>query len=262
MDKNDFSSLDKNNSLTNNTLIPIKQEVIDKVSGKKVLKWAFANASGRIAFPQLFDMAEPFNEYGLAMVRLDQEKIERFGFIDKTGKVVISVNYELIYPFNNYGFANIKKNNCWGYINIKGEEIIPPIYSLTEFFEDNLIKVYSKFKWGFINHRNEVVVPLVYDWIWNFREGIAIARIGELYGAVNLQGQEVIPLKFHFMKPFHEGLSATKLIGKWGYINSNGSVQISFEFDDAGNFESQKAQVMLGVEFFFIDTLGKDFVMK
>jgi len=253
----DFFSNGKGNTTKYNGLTPVSREVTNKESGKMETKWYYAGNSGKVAIKQLYDRAEPFNEHGLALVRLDQDTNERYGFIDSIGREVVPIIYDLLFRFNDLGFANAKRNGKWGYVNQKGEEVIPLEYSMTEFFKNDLVKVCQNNKWGYINYRNEVVVPIKYDWVWSFSEGIVIVRIGEKHGAVNLDGEEITLLNYECMKPFHSGMSATKQLGKWGYLDCFGNVKIPFAFDDAWNFEFDRAQVKVDSEFYFIDAEGK-----
>ncbi len=62
------------------------------------------------------------------------------------------------------GLAKVKQKNKWGYVNIKGETVIPIIYDeIGEFDGNGFARVRKKHMWGYSNNKNEVVVPLIYD---------------------------------------------------------------------------------------------------
>jgi hypothetical protein len=87
-------------------------------------KWSYIDRDGKIAIPLQFDYAEPFVE-GLALVRIGSES----GYIDKTGafinkrKFIFSESFSegLAAVGEGPGFLKYK----YGYINLKGELVIP-----------------------------------------------------------------------------------------------------------------------------------------
>src|SRR5690606_1976932 len=107
-------------------------------------KWGYIDTAGNQIIPPIFDYASYFRE-GRAMIRKDG----RFGFIDESGGVVIDPIYSratlfseglsaVTYPDSSIIF--IDKDNIpiavvsldgklYGAINIKGEWVVPPVYS-------------------------------------------------------------------------------------------------------------------------------------
>ena len=58
--------------------------------------------------------------------------------------------YDEITDFHK-GFACVRQGDKWGYINEKGEEVIPFIYEDTTYFHKDYVAVKKDGKWGFIN---------------------------------------------------------------------------------------------------------------
>jgi hypothetical protein len=84
------------------------------------------------------------------------------GYIDQKGEIVIPFIYEKTVPFwENFGNLGIvKKNGKWGAIDIKGNQIIEHLYDEFEFpTNDKLLKVKLNGKWGKINPSGEIIVP-------------------------------------------------------------------------------------------------------
>jgi hypothetical protein len=98
-----------------------------------------------------FEDIDYFNE-GLAAV---SPKHGKFGYIDTTGKLVIKLKYDFAKEFHN-GLAGVEIKNKWGYINRKGELVIPPIYDeYAPDFENNIAKVKRNGKEFYIDTRGK-----------------------------------------------------------------------------------------------------------
>ena len=131
---------------------------------------------------------------------------------------------------------NESVGNRWGYVDTKGNMVIPPIYEYSRWFHDGMaavgyynndlgIRVY-----GFINTKGEVVIPFRYrDTGW-FSEGLAPVSIqdengkyfgDEIWGYINMQGEMVIAPEYDFAEEFIDGLAHVKKKGRGFYIDEN-----------------------------------------
>lgn len=70
----------------------------------------------------------------------------------------------------------MKKGEKYGYINTKGEEIIPCIYDYVYYFEEGLAVVEKDSKKGYIDKEGKEVIPCVYDNASDFANGIATVQ--------------------------------------------------------------------------------------
>lgn len=109
-------------------------------------------------------------------------------------------------------------------------------------------------KYGYINKKGEEVIPAKYDDAWDFQEN-GLARVGEqigeneygnptyIHGYINEKGEEVIPIKYDRANDFEE--NGLALVGKqtgededgepvykYGYINEKGEEVIRLKYDD------------------------------
>ena len=62
--------------------------------------------------------------------------------------------YDEVEDFRN-GFAAVKRNGKWGFVNEKGEEMIPCNYDYVNDFEEGFARVEIDGKWGFVNKQGE-----------------------------------------------------------------------------------------------------------
>ncbi len=78
-----------------------------------------------------------------------QSNENKYGFADKEGNLVVECQYDKAYEFNEYGFAAVMKDGKWGVINEEGEQIVNPIYDLSEQSEPSFIGQYYRVLYGF-----------------------------------------------------------------------------------------------------------------
>ena len=81
-----------------------------------------------------------------------------------------------------------------GYINEKGEEVVPCILQSCQKFSNGLAGVRRKGeKWGFINKQGKEVIPPTYDEIWeSFSEkGIAKVELNKEKFYIDTKGKKV-----------------------------------------------------------------------
>ena len=153
-------------------------------------------------------------------------------------QIALCLKYEFIDDVCD-GLARVQNRNSeWGFINTKGEEVIPCIYDDVSNFSDGLACVSLNMKYGYINKHGDIVIPLVYNsayhsiYCFEFSEDLALARLNYEYGYINKEGIGVIPCIYENALPFSDGLASVELNNKWGFINHNGEVVIPFLYDD------------------------------
>jgi hypothetical protein len=124
----------------------------------------------------------------------------------------------------------VKRKEKWGYINRKGETILPLQWGDADDFYEGFAKVGGTKGddelYGFIDKKGNWVVQPIYQRANNFSEGLAVVSKDDKYGFVNAQGKEVIPCQFEDAANFHHGYAAVKQGGWVGFIDKSGQVVI------------------------------------
>ncbi len=201
---------------------------------KKEEKWGYINTKGEWAITPKFEDAEDFSD-GLAGVRLDDETT---GYIDTTGELVIRLkgahpHYEGFSEGLAPVFVDGEKK--YGFINRRGEFVIPPQYAEARSFSEGRAEVcilgkdesgWPERRWGAIDREGKLIVPAIYKAISSYHEGMARVTNKEGHGFVNLSGEVSIPCKFRNADSFENGL-AYVTVGDWktewsGYIDKSG----------------------------------------
>ena len=83
--------------------------------------------------------------------------------------------------------------------------------------------------WGFINKKGEVVIPLVYEKALHFRDGLAPVRQGGKWGYIDRQGRMVIGAGFERAEEFENGVAEVALDGGVAYIDKQGRLLVRTE---------------------------------
>lgn len=134
----------------------------------------------------------------------------KWGFKDMIeDKIVIPARYdEAGYSFKS-GLCWVKLDNKYGFINGKGEMVVPAEYDFASDFSNGLalvnkgrrvsenIEDYIPGKYGFIDSTGKLVVPLQYSRAENFNDGMALVEINDKIGFIDTTGKLVIPAIYY-----------------------------------------------------------------
>ncbi|MCL1860345.1 MAG: WG repeat-containing protein [Proteobacteria bacterium] len=155
------------------------------------------------------------------------------------------------------------KDGKWGYsINFgecSNDSIIAPKFDVAEKFGYNgLAKVSQNSKWGYINLKGEDIIPLHFDEVGDFDYGLVPVKLNNKWGYFNAQGQLMGSINFDAVSGiWHDELSAVQLQGKWGYVNPLGETVIKPGFDKVTEFRNKLAKIEVNRKWGAIDTVGK-----
>ena len=168
---------------------------------KKEGKWGLLNSKGQeLAFG--FDRIKCDRRYtsDLMSFKLD----DHWGFIDTDGRTFF-FGFDDVSNFYK-GYAGVKQGGKWGFINEKGEIVIPCRFAKVDCFSEGLAAVAFKTKWGYIDKYNHTIIPFRYKEAFPFYQGIAKVydsdRDGEYEYTISKTGrtieQKFIPSKSDF----------------------------------------------------------------
>lgn len=192
-------------------------------------------------------------EDGLAPVRENDKYDGLCGYADKDGNIIIKYQYENAGSFR-YGFAAVKIGEKWGFINTKGDVVIPPEYdTVSGMTSDKYAIVKKGEKYGIIDETGTVAVNIQYDEICTHR----MLYIG--WVSMHENSEYFIPQRM-----FSDGLVQVRQNDKWGFIDKSGNMIIEPQFDevevDVRNrcaFNNGMAIVCLNDAYWLVDTKGR-----
>ncbi len=205
-------------------------------------EWGFIDRTGRMVIAPRFRGVGEFSE-GLAFAA--ETGSPDYGVIDKTGKFVIEPKFSYGLEFSEgLAYVDIYLGGRH-YINRKGETALTLSdgYSPGDNFYEGLAVVNKNDKFGFIDRKGEVIIPTQYDGAVAFSEGLGSIRINGKMVYIDKTGKQVISQSYDFANWFTEGLAAVKVDGKWGFIDKTGNFVIRPQFEDAHSFRGGLAPV-------------------
>lgn len=107
------------------------------------------------------------------------------------------------------GFALVQRNGLWGYIDTKGDEVIPCIYKGTEYgnygfdFSEGMAVIIDKNgKYGYINTKGEIVIKPQFQQAGSFSESVASVYLDGKLNFIDKDGKYIEALSNKFIWDF------------------------------------------------------------
>lgn len=198
------------------------------IAVKQKGKWGFMNLKGKMAIAATYQRTHNFSD-GLAAVK----KGGKWGFINKNNKFIIQPTYSAVFieQFLN-GYATVKKDGKWGMIDQKGKVILPFTYQEVGIQQEGLILVKVNNKYGFVNLKNEVVIEPIYNYALEFSNGLAgVVNDKGASGYINTSGEIVIDFNYTTVFNFDKERAVVQNeSGLYGVIDKTGKVIVPFKY--------------------------------
>jgi hypothetical protein len=114
----------------------------------------------------------------------------------------------------------------------KGTETRLPQYEEVRSFSEGLAAVKLNEKWGYINIKGELVIPYKFKKAYCFHKGTAFVKAEEGYQIIDKQGNTVLrlPNYDYFGETSSEGLAVIYIDGRWGYVDIYGNSTLNPDF--------------------------------
>lgn len=172
---------------------------------------------------------------GYAMAKLE----DTWWVLDSTEKKIKKVSCHFAYAFSE-GLARIQLGNRFGFVNTKGEIVIPVKYFGAHDFSEGRARVYLNDQWGVIDKAGKWVVKPSYDYIWDYKEGLAcvLKKSGtkKQWGFINQEGKVAIDLQYDYVFPFSSGMAIVRkgdyFMNDLKLINPKGEVVYEIPYKD------------------------------
>lgn len=207
--------------------------------------YGMIDSNGNIIFDNVLPDALEFSD-SLAYIDNDERK----GYIDLQGNFRITLDDKYVgYRFSE-GLAAISDADLkLGFINKKGEIVIPLKYDEGGEFSEGLCKVYSEGGFGYINKNGDLVIAHRFDEARNFCEERAFVGMLDdnnelIWGFIDKDGRMIETFIYKAVNDFSEGLASVKKDKLWGFIDKNGNTIIDFQYSDADSFYNNLAFVI------------------
>ena len=160
--------------------------------GVQVCKWGYINKYGEMIIPTDYSYSYNF-EYGMANVSMGESK---WNLVDKDGNELFHI--DAFWPlFYREDLACVHYQDSsgvyWfrkcGFIDIEGNEIIPPVWSLAGNFTSGLAPVSDKNKkWGYIDKNGKNVIPCQWEKAEEFNGDYAWVKDNKTWRLITKDG--------------------------------------------------------------------------
>lgn len=224
-------------------------------SGKK---YGYINKKGDFTINPIYNNATVFREDIAWVVKPNDAPTA----INTQGEILFTLREaEEVENFSG-GLARFKTVDKYGYINIKGEVVIPPIYQAAHMFSEGLAAVKDSLTdgYGYIDTGGKIVINYQFDDATNFRNNQAIVLLANSgYGTIDKQGKYIINPQFSLMIADEDKYIIRLQDGaSYGYCDTKGKIIINPQFEDCSSFgDSKLAAAKMNKKYGYIDETGK-----
>jgi hypothetical protein len=181
--------------------------------------WGFIDKTGKFISPKRYVQVEGFSD-GLAAVAEGRWKDARYGFIDKTGEIAIPLQFvprqEQMETMSlsrfTEGLAPVMFGNLYGYIDHKGNTVIPASFRYAGQFSEGLASITTADgQKGYIDKAGLLVIKLPNGTGGQFNDGLATLTIQiggrTKMGYIDRTGKTIIEPKFDVAYDFVDGIA-------------------------------------------------------
>lgn len=139
--------------------------------------------------------------------------------------------------FGNLGVVS----DGWGLVDTKGNFIIPiGMYDkINQFYDNGLAAVEVDGKYGFINTKGELVIPLMYDYAFGFSDGLAEVKYQGLYGVIDVNNRAVIDFKHQHLELLKPNLVAVKDGDRYALMDIHSTRLTGYDYDLISDLDFQ-----------------------
>lgn len=125
---------------------------------------------------------------------------------------LVNLNLDTIVPMGKYSLSRTNEGLVGYYIS----EIVEKV--------DEKISISHTTKCGFLNTKGEIVIPAKFDFTLYFTEGLCSVKQGNKWGYVDKQGNIVIPFQFDYALPFRSGYAKVQIKNDFFIIDRGGKI--------------------------------------
>ncbi|MBI5731049.1 MAG: WG repeat-containing protein [Ignavibacteriales bacterium] len=177
-----------------------------------------------------FDLLNENDYVSEWLVRVKQNN--KYGFLNIYGDMVIPPIYDKVSRFE-YGLAAASIGERAGFINRENEFVIDPIYDEAAFaYEDKLI-VKKDGYWGVIDKNGEQITEFIFRDVAYAQNGMLPVKAKYNWALLGLEQDFLTPFKFEQPPIFHEGIIQFTELGKKGVMDLRGNQLISYVFQES-----------------------------
>ncbi|GAB4395608.1 MAG: hypothetical protein OHK0053_04920 [Microscillaceae bacterium] len=217
-------------------------------------KWGYINTFGNAVIPFDYEYLGHFSQ-GRVCAIIKEGKNFKMGFLDEAGEWKIPPVYDVVvgqYPHQNFreGKVAVLKDGKWGYLDLKGNLVIPFQFAQVHPFAEGRALVSQDesqllARWQIINGQGQVVanLPEGVEWLdFTFEQGFIRGRKNNEVFYINREGQilaaPILKMGCPFVGEYAQVVVEENGQTLWGLLNREGKWALPPIYDFEGKFYS------------------------
>ena len=191
----------------------------------------------------------------------------KYGYINIKGKEVISANMSFSGNIKDLSFQGLRAKTSYrekyGMIDNTGKRLVPNLFDDIKPSQTWPVPVQKSGLWGYVGNNVNISIPCTYDSVEPFNQGRAIAVKKGMWGIINTKGIILVPFEYSNIEPLSNGqMYIVAKNGKTGIINSDGKIILPIEYDRLREYSTSVLQVVLDGEFLYFDINAGKYIYK
>ena len=227
-----------------------ESEYLSEYEGPEA-KWGFIDKRGQVAIRPRYDQVSAFSE-GLAAVNHKG----KWGYIDKTGDIVIDFQFLAAWSFVN-GYARVETfvgGQC--FIDKSGRSTCPEGAIELGDISDGFFQIMTSGGDGFVDLRGEILLDPIFDRTRAFYRGYAVAYRGDQARLIDTMGNTVLEGAYTKIHPPSNGLICVQGIDGYQFLDVDSGASALGSFERAVPFETGITAVKAEGMWRLMDTSG------
>ena len=225
--------------INSNVVIPMEYDKIQLMTdrvlrAKKAGKYGVINFSNQVLVS--FDYDDYLDDYYFNDGVTAFSKNGKWGIVANNNQTISPFIYDRIYsPNADRDLARMVKNEKYGLINRKGEEVMPPLFDDIGSLE-GFIEIKKNGKYGIMKENKQLVAP-IYDYIIMWYKDFFKVRLNKKMGLLSKKdGRILVPIEYDDIQIENNDKTIfVKKNNKWGLLDESGVVKIPLMYDEKGN---------------------------
>jgi len=166
-------------------------------------KFGYIDKKGKVVIPAKYKYVNDFYDFKAVVDFNDKEK----GLIDNKGNIFFKCSYVVLAPRVSEGLLYFRQNESsqFGYINTKGEVVIPPQFNKVNEFSEKFASVKKDNYFGYIDKLGKFIIKPQFDEAHCFSEGLAIVKQMEKNGVIDKKGHFIVKPIYDVINNYHDG---------------------------------------------------------
>lgn len=170
-----------------------------------------------------------------------------FGLMDLKTNILIPALYQqfngfrqIMYTKDPNPYSLVMRDSLYGYINLKGKEVIPCKYKHLGYeIHNNRVFYQENNKYGFLDTTGKVVVAPVYDRVFDFIIDVTAVQKGEKWALINDKGKSVTEFIYDMIVGhtwYDQQFVVVYQNKKCGVIDKKGNLVLPIEYEAIHDF--------------------------